>query len=252
MNRLLATCLLSLPLLAASVAAQAEDAAPETVKVKSRKNPGDLPYKAFFKIQQHLLSYLPPEPRMVDLTLRVYHTELSGAERDTYLDPQWSVAVVGETVDVNLPVARGGYFMLPDLPQARAEGATLMFHTQTKKRYVDTAWVLRTGERKEIAYQDLARAFSDVAAVQGKIGWFELGLLDEKRARYDSLKACFQTQDGAILLDGVAVDAIKRGPCAWLKFDPTLLAANPRISFSGPLQLALLDDSANVRPNAGR
>ncbi len=233
-------------------AAWADQSSPASIKVDSRKNPGNLAYRWVFKTMHELQSYLPAEPRMIDLRMRMLHTEMSGAERDLFLPGNWSAAIVGDTVDVDLSVERGGYFSLPDLPAAREEDATLMFNSQTQKRAIEPAWVVRLQEHDTLVYSDFARALADIASAQAKIPWHSLPLRNQKNMVYNSLKVCFKEAAGAILLDGVAIDGPRRGPCAWLNFDPALLAANPRISFSAPLQLALLDNRINAGADSPR
>lgn len=252
MYRLQAKFLLLLPLLAVYIAAQADELAAEKIKVDSRKNPGNLSYRWVFKAMHELQTYLPAEPRMIDLRLRMLHTEMSGAERDLYMPGHWAAAVVGDTVDVDLPVERGGYFSLPDLPGAREEDATLMFNSQTQKRAIEPAWVVRLQEHDALAYSDFAHALADIATAQSKIPWHSLAMRNQKNMQYDSLKVCFKEALGTILLNGVAIDGPRRGPCAWLSYDPALLAANPHISFSAPLQLALLDSRVNARSDSPR
>lgn len=108
-------------------------AEPAAIEIKSKKNPGDLPYKGFLSQQADLLSYMPPEPLAIDMRLRVSFTSMDDTERDIYLPSTWSVAIVGDTVDHPVPVTRGGYFLLPRLEQALSERATIMFNTQTRK-----------------------------------------------------------------------------------------------------------------------
>jgi hypothetical protein len=212
------------------------------VEIRSKKNPGDLPYKGFYNIQAFVQSLMPPEPRAIDLTLRVAFTGLNEAEQDNYLPGGWSVAVVGDTVDQTVKVERGGYFILPDLPQAANERATIMFNAQTRKGYVGAGWKLRLAEGKTLPYTAFAQAFDEVKSVQKKIPWYRYGLREERAARYDALKACFGSGGGDIEIDGQPVPTQTRGACKMLKFDAGRAASKSSvIAFVGQLENVTLD-----------
>jgi len=218
---------------------------PVPVIINARINPGNLPYADFYAIQQLLLSYLPAEPRVIDLRLRLSFTELAGAQRDDYAPGEWSVAIVGDTVDHTVPVAKGGYFLLPDLPLAASEHATIMFKSQTRKNYLDAAWMLKPGPDNTLAYADFAKAMAEVAALQKKIPWYRPGLRDERLARFDALKACFSDSGGRMEIDGKPARTTQRGRCALLRFDPAQADnGHASIAFVGKLEnlsLGLID-----------
>lgn len=221
------------------------------VEIRSKKNPGDLPYKTMFRLQSDLLSYLPAEPRMIDMRLRVSFTAIDGPARDSYLPDTWAVAIVGDTVDEPIAVTRGGYYVLPDLKQAAAERATIMYNTQTRKNWVDVAWMVRTKENNTISYPDLARAFDEVRSTQDKMPWYRIAFRFEKKASFDALKACF-TSAGDILIDGQTADTITRGQCKLLKFDPAR-AAGPAslITLVGAVEHVTLDNTADANTPPG-
>ena len=213
------------------------------IEIKSKKNPGDLPYKGMFRQQADLLSYLPPEPRVIDMRLRVSFTAIDAPERDAYLPGTWAVAIVGDTVDEQVPVARGGYFLLPDIKQAAAEKATIMFNTQTRKNWLDVAWMVRLKDDNTLAYKDFAKAFDEVASTQRNMPWYRLAFRFEKNARFDALKACF-TSTGDILLDGKPAPTITRGACKLLKFEPERVAGPASmITLAGEVAHVTLDST---------
>lgn len=213
------------------------------VKINAKKNAGDLSYKSFFGIQTLLQSFLPPEPRVIDFTYRLSFTEIDGAARDEY-DPQtWGVAIVGDTFDQVVPVDRGGYFLLPNLPQAVQESATVMFNTQTRWRSLNVAFKLRLAPEQTLAYADFARAIDEFKAVQGQVPWYRFGLRAVRTATVDGLRACFRSADARIEIDGMPAPTRIEGMCHMLKFDPAKAAAGPAtIAFVGPLDNVTLND----------
>ena len=212
------------------------------VEIKSKKNPGDLPYKGFLSQQTDLLSYMPPEPLVIDMRMRLSFTAIEEAERDVYMPDTWAVAVVGDTVDHQIPVARGGYFVLPDLKQAASERATIMFNTQTRKNWLDVGWLVRMKENNTLPYSDFAKALEQVKYTQDKIPWYRTSFRHEKKVRFDGLKACFTSGGGDILIDGQAAETITRGPCKLLKFEPAKAnAPGSVIAILGPVANITLD-----------
>ena len=213
------------------------------IEVNRKKNPGDLPYIGFKETIDRLKSYLPPEPRVLDLRLRLSFTDLSESARDDYLPDTWAVAIVGDTLDHTIDVERGGYFLLPDLDQAVKEKATIMFNARTRKNNLKAAWKFRIAPGQTLSYQDFSKAFDEVAAVQKKIPWHRISLYDERVARFDGLKACFHPGGGRIEIDGQAAVSTSVGTCQILKFDPTLArTGNAAIAFIGPLHIVTLNE----------
>ena len=214
------------------------------VEIKRAKNPGDLPYTHFLESQTRLQSYLPPEPRVIDMRLRLSFTGIAGPARDDYLPDTWAVAIVGDTVDHTIAVNRGGYFVLPDLPEAARENATIMFNTQTRKNQLKVAWKLRIGEGQVLSYADFSRAFDEVKAVQDKIPVYRISMRDERTARFDGLRACFVAVAGRIEVDGRPAATSAEGSCQVLKFDPALAGAGEaRIAFIGALDTVTLNET---------
>lgn len=91
----------------------------QSVKIAKTKNPGDLPYDAFYKNQVRLIAYLPAEPRIIEFMSRASFNGIAREEKDDYSPHSWGVAIVGDSVDYVVPMIRGGYFVLPNLPEAR-------------------------------------------------------------------------------------------------------------------------------------
>jgi hypothetical protein len=212
------------------------------VEIKSKKNPGDLPYKGFLSLQNDLFSYLPPEPLAIDVRFRVSFTAMEQAQRDVYLPETWAVSIVGDTVDHPVAVARGGYFLLPDLKEAARERATIMFNSQTRKNWIDVAWLVRLKENNTLPYEDFAKALEQVKQTQANMPWYRPAFRYEKNVRFDGLKACFNSDGGDILVDGQPAETISRGPCKLLKFEPAK-ANTPGsvVAILGPVANVTLD-----------
>jgi hypothetical protein len=235
--------LLSLSFLACTIAAAQEaDTPSQAVKVVSRKNPGDIPYRGFLRMQRKLLSYLPPEPRKLDAMLRVSFTEMALSERDAYLPQSWGVSIVGDSVDETLALRRGGYFLLPELAQAYDEDATVMFKERSRKGWVDVGWIVRNDGR-HLRYAEFGQAMAELRAVQKQISVLSLGLRTEKYAHYDTLKACFLDAGGQLLIKGKPVADGTVGNCALLKFDPARSASGDEIEFAGALDIVTIVES---------
>jgi hypothetical protein len=237
--------LLLLALAACSAApALAQDSADTVlapVEIRSKKNAGDMPYLSAYKIQQRLMSLLPPEPRVSDIRMRVLFTSLSESEQDDFMPATWAVAIVGTTFEQVIPVGKGGYFVLPEVPVATDEDATLMFNTQTKKKTLSAVWTLRA--KNLMPYSDFAQAIAEYEVVRRKIGVNELAMRQLREHRPNALRACFANREGEILLDGVAAAAVTRGSCRLLKFDPA--RSGSVITFSGTLEALTLDALGN-------
>lgn len=241
------TRLLALLLAGACAPAFAQDpAAASSVEIRSRKNAGDMPYLSAYQVQRRLLSLLPPEPRVTDVRMRVLFTSLSQAEQDDFMPATWAVAVVGTTFEQVVPVTKGGYFLLPEVPIASDEDATLMFNTQTKKKTLSAVWTVRPRDGNTLPYRDFARAIDEYEVVRRKIGVNELGMRQLRDHRPNALRACFANREGAILVDGADAGAVARGSCWLLQFDADKAGTPSLITFSGVLEALTLDAIGNT------
>ncbi len=220
------------------------------VKVEARKNVGDLPYyEHYIKSQGWTYQQLPPRPRVIDFVWRVSFTDLSEPERDAFVPKGWAVALVGQSFEQTVPVARGGYFLLPVLPQS-LWGATIMFNAQTRTARIAVAWVVRMGEGQRLSYADFGRALAEVRGVQIAIPLDWEFVEEVRKANYDALKACFLDAGGEILIDGKLATTQIVGNCSILKFEPAKFASKQTIEFKGPLNVVTLVDT-EARRRAG-
>jgi hypothetical protein len=220
-----------------------EGAAPEAVKVTARKNAGDLPYyEYYFREQGRWYKSLPPRPRMVDFLWRIRFAELSEPEQDAYVPQGWAVAMVGNGFEQTVPVARGGYFLLPVLPVGRWS-ATIMFKEQSKQGELGVAWMVRVDAAQRLSYADFEKALDEVHGAQNAIPLEWVHLNELRTAKYDGLKACFLDASGTALIDGKPAADATVGTCSILKFDPAKAGSGQVIEFRGPLQVVTVVDT---------
>lgn len=234
--------LLALPALSTSAQEIRGPAPMPEVKIHRKTNPGDLPYKSFFNIQNYVQSLMPRGRPVVDLQLRVNFASDKGPHYDRFEPKAWAVAIVGESTDHIVPVSRGGYFLLPELPDAAHENATIMFNTPTREGRIALEWKLRVGERQTLSYADFAQAIDVVRTVQRKIPFDSRGLREVRMVEYDGLRACFRSNEGRILVGGKPASTTAEGSCQVLKFDAAAPGTGPsEISFVGPLDIVTLN-----------
>lgn len=228
--------------------ARTEDpgAQPQVVKIKARTNPGDLAYGWVFNNQKLLQAILPAQDRMVDFSYRITFTELGVADQDAWAPQGWAVALVANGFEQNIPVERGGYFLLPGLPQGR-RGATIMFREQSLPGHIGAAWRLRVGADRHLPYAGFRQAMDEIRNAQNAIPVGHEGLKLVRTARYDALKACFLAGGGTVLVDGVPAADAAVGSCVVLKYDPALAASGKTIEFKGPLDRVTVVESINYR-----
>jgi hypothetical protein len=231
------------PLMAQNAAAPSQD----TIEIRSRTNKGDLPYRGFYRAWSSLQTFLPPAPRAIDPIFQMSFSELDVQQQDGYLMPSWNVSIVGDAVDIDVPVLRGGYFLLPPDEKGLAADASIMFNSQTRKNFLAVAWRLPLTTDNSLSYRDFARSFKEVAAVQAKIPWYSLAFAAEKRARFDALKACFAQDDGDVLVAGTPVPTIRSANCRIYRFDPALASTDAAISVRGTVEIVVLEDSERYR-----
>jgi hypothetical protein len=222
-------------------AAPDEETPPKEIRVQAKKNPGDLPYRRFYDLQQRFMSYLPAEPRLFDAVFRISFTRLYLAEQDAYESKNWAVSIVGNELDETVPLRRGGYFVVPYLETAYRENATLMFRDQSKHNYVVTAWIMRIDDSHRLTYADFDKALKQLQGVQKAIPLrYLLNFSVEKFSKYDGLKACFLEPGGAVRIDGKQVADAISGKCSVIRFDPAKASSEQIIEFDGELDIVTL------------
>jgi len=217
------------------------------IVVQSRINQGTLRYHAFYKAFGRVLALLPPAPRIIEPVYQMSFTELPPEQEDSFLKPTWNVAIVDQETDIDVPMIRGGYFVLPALEDKLAKDASILFNSQTRKNFLRIAWKLRLRTSQSLAYADIMRALQEVNEVQKKIPWYSLELRTEKRARFDAVKACFAEDNGELRLDDQPLAVIHSAHCRIYKLGVQSAKAASEMTFSPAPDIVVLEDSGRYR-----
>jgi len=222
---------------------------PTTIQVKARTNAGDLAYDWVFEYQKLLQGYLPTRAGMVDFSWRITFTELNLTEQDAWAPRGWAVALVGKGFEQDVPVARGGYFLLPTLPVGLQE-ASLVFRDQGRTSRIGAAFVvrLREGPRPYLYYGEIRDAMNAVRKMQDAIPDEHAELATLRAARYDGLKACFRDAGGVVFVGDMPTADATVGNCRILRFDPAR-RGNEKIEFVGQPDAVTVVDTARYLPS---
>lgn len=209
---------------------------------------GQLDYAFFYDMQALLQSYQPHEPRLLDLKLQALYTEMTEPQRDAYMPSSAGVDILGRTVDVKLPMEKGGYFVLPSLTTAYNEGAAIAFEKTSKDNIVNIAWALRVGPTHRLSYSAVQQALAEVRTVQGKIPMQLLEFAPIKLSKYSGIKACFSDLGGQVLIGGKPVEDAAVGDCTVVKLDKMTAHPDDVVEFSGPLDIVTIVDTRVYAP----
>lgn len=248
----LATLLLS-TLCSCAIAAEPGGTASSSAAVDGpqavKKQPGDLSYHTMWRMQKRVEAMQPRQGEMITPVLRLAVSELDERERNEFLPAPWGIAIKGKTVDTVLPMRRGGYFSVPSIAQAqgRNEQAIVRFNTQQKKKRFEVSWQIAVPNDGVLAYRQLAQAFDELKNAQKDMAWWDIMLIDEKNARFDAVRACFEQEGGAILVNGANAGTPLSRHCALLPFNPDNAAANPPVKFVGALDSVTLDNTQHYK-----
>jgi len=235
---------LSLVTIGPAAAQNALPAGASPLAGSARVNTGSLPYRASFDMQELLTSYQPPEPRIIDLTLRLALKEPDDLAPDAVPPAPPLATIVGDTLSHPIAISRSGYFLLPYLEWARQERAVVAFNMPTLSNQLQTAWTIRLAPGQALSYSDFGRALDEMKAVQENIPWYRFGLRQVRTSTQDGLKACFAGRDGRIEIDGQTVAATREDGCQVIPFDPAIAARGAAmIVFVGQLDTVTLHDA---------
>lgn len=210
--------------------------------------PGQLDYAFFYDMQTLLQSYQPHEPRLLDLKLQALYTEMTEPQRDAYMPSGAGVDILSRTVDVKLPMEKGGYFVLPSLTTAYNEGAAISFEKKSKDNIVNIAWALRVGPNHRLSYGAVQQALAEVRTIQGKIPFHFAQFQPIKLSVYSGIKACFSDLGGQVLIGGKPVEDAAVGDCTVVKLDKMTARPDDVIEFSGPLDIVTVVDTRVYAP----
>lgn len=242
------TCLLAvMPSLAVAEPASAVHAATSGSAQAPRKKAGDLSYQTMWRMQKRVDGLLPRQATMIRPVLRVAISGVDERERIEFLPAAWGVAIIGRSIDTVVPMRRGGYFAVPQIAPAlaRGEDAIVTFNLAQHKKWFDVGWQVTVPADGQLRYADLAQAFAELKQAQQEMAWWDIMVIDEKNARFDAVRACFDAPHGRILVDGAEAGQKLSEHCTLLAFDATRLGTNPSVRFDGPLDSVTLDSVAH-------
>lgn len=208
-----------------------------------KKQPGDVSYQTMWRMQKRVSALLPRHGELITPVLRLALSDADERERNEFLPSAWGMAIMGKTIDTVLPIRRGGYFEVPAIPhaQARSEEAIVRFNVQQKKKWFDVAWQVAVPDSGVMPYGQLAQAFDELKLVQKEIAWWDILLMEEKNARFNAVRACFEKEGGTILVGGATAGTPLSRHCSLLPFNRADAAANASVAFVGALTSVTLD-----------
>jgi len=241
-RRCLAATTVSLITFGAASAQDAPQPGASPLVTNARINNGGLPYRTSFDMQEVLTSFQPPEPRTIDLTLRMAFAHANDLAPDAAPSATLQATIVGDSMRHPIAISRGGYFLLPYLDWARQERATIVFNAPSLTNQLETAWTIRLAAGQTLSYADFGRALDEMKTVQKNIPWYRFGLRQVRTSKQDGLKACFAGQDGRIEIDGQPAATALEDGCQVLAFDPALATRAGTIAFVGTLDSITLHD----------
>jgi uncharacterized protein YciI len=233
----------ALPALDAAAASDAADVA-KAAGSAAPTNLAKLSYGWNFKRQLRLQGGQASPAKVVNFVWRMSIDGMSEAEQDAWAPKDWVLALAGNGFARKVPIARGGYFLLPALPPGRQD-LSLVFKDQGGRTLIDGAWVvrLREGQRPYLHYGEIGEAMNAVRKLQDAIpdGNAELATLRE--AHYDGLKACFLDGDGVVFVGDYPTADATVGNCKVVKFNPAQ-DVNERVEFIGKVDAVTMVDTA--------
>lgn len=217
-------------------AALAQDAANQVV-VRAVHNDAELSYLGFLRSYAQLSTLLPPEPRQIDLFDRIVFTTLDPAEQDKFSSATWAISIMSRSRDIEIPIVRGGYFLLPVDRVAIEEDAKIIFNTHTKDGVLGLAVALRTEPGAVIHAADLAAALKEANGFHDKAIKTPLY---RGTMHFNAIKACFGMTPGEMTVTRGAGSKTVLGICTLYVPADTDVAANAEISFSAEPDIVVL------------
>lgn len=177
---------------------------------------------------------------------RVRYSSMSWTQEEDYVPPPRSAAIVSHSVKVDVPMRRGGYFILPEVVDAYRDEGSIQFQQEvTPSLYL--VFSLRIGEDQRIGYADLGKAVHQIDTAQARISRFNPVLKAAKHDRHDAITACFLEPGGAILIGGQPAPTLTRGNCKVLAIDPGRFESGDMIEFAGRLDIVTFRDRSDYR-----
>jgi hypothetical protein len=219
-------------------AAAPADDAPPRINVTAVHNEAELTYPGFLRSFAKLNALLPPEPRHVDLLHRIRFTRLNPVEQDGFTSPTWAISIVSRTRDIEVPIVRGGYFLLPIDRVAMQENARIIFNTHTSDGVLGLALEMRRHAGDVIHAADLAAAFAEANQFHTEASKTPIY---HGPGNFNAIKACFKTQSGdMIVIHGGGVKS-SLGMCQLYVPADGDVEANTDIAFSVEPDIVVLE-----------
>lgn len=235
-----------LPAAAAHAESAAHSASASTAQ-PYRKQPGDLSYSTMWRMQKRASAMQPRGAKLLTPVLRLAVHGVDERESNEFLPAPWAVTVLGKSVEVALPMQRGGYFTVPPIAkaQSRSEEAIVRFNTEQRKKRFDIGWQLAVPASGKLSYSELSQAFEELKVAQRDMPWWDIMAISEKNARFDAIRACFSDEKGEIFVAGAPAGTRLSAHCRLLGYDPERTATSTEIVFSGPVDSVTLDRRSN-------
>jgi hypothetical protein len=231
------SCLLILP-----VGAAAEDTA-NRVTVTAVHNKAELSYPGFVRSLSRLIAMLPPEPRHIDLLDRIWFTKLSPVEQDQYTSATWAISIMSRSRDMEVPIVRGGYFLLPADRVAMQENASIIFNTHVQDGMLGLVIKMRARYGDVILAADLAAALDEANQFHGKAIKTDFY---HGYGSFNAIKACFPTPSGDMIVTGGAGFKTSLGTCKLYIPAETDVSARADIAFNSEPDIVVLASASHT------
>jgi hypothetical protein len=210
---------------------------PKQVLVSGVHNKADLPYAAFLSSYARLMALLPPEPRHIDLLNRIYFTRLNPVEQDQFTSPTWAISIVSPSRDLEIPIVRGGYFVLPVDQAAMRDNAQLMFNAHVQDGKLGLAIRMRARYGDVIHAADLAAALNEANRFHARA---KKTPLYHGKGDFNAIKACFATPEGDMIVSGGTGYKTSYGTCKLYVPAGTDVSAKADIAFNTQPDIVVL------------
>lgn len=241
MKAVLITALASLACASMPPAGAAADDTVSQVTITAAHNKADLPYVGFLRSFAKLSALLPPEPRHIDLMDRIYFTRLSPVEQDQFTSVTWAISIVSPSRDLEIPIVRGGYFLLPYDRVAMQENAQLMFNTHVRDGKLGLVVKMRTRRGDVIHAADLAAALDEANRFRREA---RKTPLFRSNGEFNAIKACFATPSGDMIVTGGAGSRTSQGGCKYYVPAETDVSTGAAIAFNTEPEIVVLQSMA--------
>lgn len=219
--------------------ARAQDA-PSQVTVSGVHNDADLSYAVFLRSFGQLSALLPPEPRHIDLVDRILFSRLDPTDQDQFTSATWAISIMSASRDIEVPIQRGGYFVLPVDRVAMRENAKIIFNTHTRDGVLGLAIRMRTQPGAVIHAAALAAALREANRFLHNAKGTPMY---RGPAHVDAVKACFGSPSDDMIVTGGAGTKRSAGMCKLYVPAASDVDTNADISFStAPDIVVLLPD----------